>query len=387
MLEPVTTNGEITRRISCMSISVRTQNSSLRRLLGPILSLILLVGVGAGIWYSASGALRARQVITIRGLIGSEKEEFFRDERVVAALRRLSLQVEIEKAGSREIAAKLNNGTYDFGFPAGIPGAQKIQAEKPGSKAYDVFFTPMAIATWQPIAEILVANGMAKNEGAYYTLNMAEYLKAVENDVRWSDLKNNEAYDVNKRILITSTDVRRSNSAAMYLALSSYVLNNNSIIQSNYSPDLLASLEKLFLEQGFTEYSSEVPFEDYLVMGMGKAPMVMIYEAQFVTQTVRAGGSMSDEMVLLYPEPNLYTKHILVTFNANAEKLGEALKNDAELQKLEIEYGFRNSNLAYQQEFWQQHNIELPQNLINVIEPPSYEVLEGMIQQIEAKYN
>jgi len=387
MIEPVTTNGEITRRISCMSISVRTQNSSLRRLLGPILSLILLVGVGAGIWYSASGALRARQVITIRGLIGSKKEEFFRDERVVAALRRLSLQVEIEKAGSREIAAKLNNGEYDFGFPAGIPGAQKIQAEKPGSKAYDVFFTPMAIATWQPIAEILVANGMAKNEGAYYTLNMAEYLKAVENNVRWSDLKNNEAYDVNKRILITSTDVRRSNSAAMYLALSSYVLNNNSIIQSNYSPDLLASLEKLFLEQGFTEYSSEVPFEDYLVMGMGKAPMVMIYEAQFVTQTVRAGGSMSDEMVLLYPEPNLYTKHILVTFNANAEKLGEALKNDAELQKLEIEYGFRNSNLAYQQEFWQQHNIELPQNLINVIEPPSYEVLEGMIQQIEAKYN
>ena len=134
-------------------------------------------------------------------------------------------------------------------------------------------------------------------------------------------------------------------------------------------------------------HSRRTSFDDYLVMGMGKAPMVMIYEAQFVTQTVRADGSMSDEMVLLYPEPNLYTKHILVTFNANAEKLGEALKNDEELQKLEIEYGFRNSNLAYQQEFWQQHNIQLPQNLINMIEPPSYEVLEGMIQQIETKYN
>jgi len=370
-----------------MSVTVRNPNSSLRRVLGPILSLILLVGVGAGIWYSASDALRARQVVTIRGLIGSEKEEFFKDERVVAALRRLGLQVEIEKAGSREIAAKLNNGEYDFGFPAGIPGAQKIQAERPGSKAYDVFFTPMAIASWKPIAEILVANGIAKNEGAYYTLNMAEYLKLVENDVRWSDLKNNEAYNVNKRVLITSTDIRRSNSAAMYLALSSYVLNGNNIVQSNYNPDLLADLEKLFLAQGFTEYSSEAPFEDYLVMGMGKAPLVMIYEAQFITQTTRAGGNMSDQMVLLYPDPNLYTKHILVTFNANAEKLGDALESDEELQKLEIEYGFRNSNLAYQQEFWQQHNIALPQNLLNVIEPPSYEVIEGLIQQIEAKYN
>lgn len=370
-----------------MSITVRTQNSSLRRVLGPLLTLILVVGVGAGLWYSASNALRARQVVTIRGLIGSEKEEFFRDERVVAALRRLGLHVEIEKAGSREIATKLNNGAYDFAFPAGIPGAQKIQAEKPGSKAYDVFFTPMAVASWQPIAEILVANGIAKDEGAYYTLDMAKYLEKVQADTRWNQLESNDAYNVNKRVLITSTDIRRSNSAAMYLALSSYVFNGNSIVQSNYSPELLTKLEKLFFEQGFTEYSSEAPFEDYLVMGMGKAPMVMIYEAQFITQTARAGSSMNQEMVLLYPDPNLYTKHILITFNASAEKLGEALKSDAELQKLEVEYGFRNSNLAYQQEFWQKHTIELPQTLLNVIEPPSYEVIESLIQQIEAKYN
>lgn len=370
-----------------MSVTVRSSTSPLRRLLGPILSLILIGGVGAGIWYSARNALQARQLVTIRGLIGSEKEEFFRDERVIAALRRYQLEVIIEKAGSREIAAKLNNGTYDFGFPAGVPGAQKIQATNPGSKAYDVFFTPMAIASWKPIAEILVANGIAKNEGAYYTLDMAKYLELVQNDVRWSDLKNNEVYNVNKRVLITSTDIRKSNSAAMYLALSSYVLNNNSIVQKDYTSDLLAKLEKLFLEQGFTEYSSEVPFDDYLVMGMGKAPMVMIYEAQFITQTVKAGSSISDQMVLVYPEPTLYTKHILVTFNDNAAKLGEALKNDEELQQLAIEYGLRNSNLAYLQGFWQKHNITLPQNLVEVIEPPSYEVLEGMIQQIEAKYN
>ena len=370
-----------------MSVTVRGSTSPLRRLLGPILSLLLIGGVGIGIWFSASSAFQARQVVTIRGLTGSEKEEFFRDERVIAALRRNQLEVIIEKAGSREIATKLTGGAYDFGFPAGIPSAEKIQRENAGSKAHDVFFTPMAVASWKPIAEILVANGIARNEGAYYTLDMAKYLDLVQRDVRWADLKSNEAYNVNKRVLITSTDIRRSNSAAMYLALSSYVLNNNSIIQSGYSPELLAQLEKLFFEQGFTEYSSEAPFEDYLVMGMGKAPMVMIYESQFITQTVRDGNSMSSDMVLLYPEPSLYTKHILVTFNANAEKLGEALENDEELQKLEIEYGFRNSNRAYQEEFWQQHNIELPQTLINVIEPPSYEVIEGIIQQIEAKYN
>lgn len=370
-----------------MAVTIRGSTSPIRRLLGPLLSLILIGGVGIGIWFSASDAYEANQLVTIRGLIGSEKEEFFQDERVVAALRRHQLTVEIDKAGSREIAAKLSDGAYDFAFPAGIPSAEKIQASPAGGKAYDVFFTPMAIASWKPIADILVANGIAKNEGAYYTLNMAAYLTLVQNGVRWSELKDNAAYNVNKRVLITSTDIRRSNSAAMYLALSSYVLNNNSIVQLGYNPDLLAQLEKLFLEQGFTEYSSEAPFEDYLSMGMGKAPMVMIYESQFITQTIRAASTMNDQMVLLYPQPSLYTKHILVAFNANAEKLGDALENDEELQKLEIEYGFRNKNQAYQQEFWQEHTIQLPQTLLDVIDPPSYEVMEDMIQKIEAKYN
>lgn len=370
-----------------MAVTVRGSTSPMRRLLGPILSLLLIGGVGIGIWFSASSAFQARQVVTIRGLIGSEKEEFFRDERVIAALRRNQLEVNIEKAGSREISAKLSEGEYDFGFPAGVPAAEKIRFEHSGSKAYDVFFTPMAVASWKPIADILVANGIAKNEGAYYTLDMAKYLDLVAREVRWSDLTNNEAYNVNKRVLITSTDIRRSNSAAMYLALSSYVLNGNRIVQSGYSNELVSQLERLFFEQGFTEYSSEAPFEDYLVMGMGKAPMVMIYEAQFITQTVRASSTLSSDMVLVYPEPSIFTKHILVAFTPGAERLGEALENDEELQKLAIEYGLRNSNIAYQREFWEQHNIQLPQNLINVIEPPTYEVVEGIIQQIEAKYN
>jgi hypothetical protein len=370
-----------------MAVTVRGSTSPMRRLLGPILSLLLIGGVGIGIWFSASSAFQARQVVTIRGLIGSEKEEFFRDERVIAALRRNQLEVNIEKAGSREISAKLSEGEYDFGFPAGVPAAEKIRFEHSGSKAYDVFFTPMAVASWKPIADILVANGIAKNEGAYYTLDMAKYLDLVAREVRWSELTNNEAYNVNKRVLITSTDIRRSNSAAMYLALSSYVLNGNRIVQSGYSNELVSQLEQLFFEQGFTEYSSEAPFEDYLVMGMGKAPMVMIYEAQFITQTVRASSTLSSDMVLIYPEPSIFTKHILVAFTPGAERLGEALENDEELQKLAIEYGLRNSNIAYQREFWEQHNIQLPQNLINVIEPPTYEVVEGIIQQIEAKYN
>ena len=37
-------------------------------------------------------------------------------------------------------------------------------------------------------------------------------------------------------------------------------------------------------------------------------------------------------------------------------------------------------------EFTAVHNITLPDTIVNVIEPPSYEVLEGLIQLIEQKY-
>jgi hypothetical protein len=43
--------------------------------------------------------------------------------------------------------------------------------------------------------------------------------------VRWNELKDNAAFQAGKSVLINSTDVRKSNRAAMYLALASYIVN------------------------------------------------------------------------------------------------------------------------------------------------------------------
>jgi hypothetical protein len=358
-----------------------------KRVVGPLLTVLLIIGVGVAIYFSVSQQLSARRVVEISGLIGSEKEEFFLDERVVAALRRNGLIVTIQKAGSREIATNPNLTEYDFAFPAGIPAAEKIRREQGISKFYDVYFTPMAIASWRPIAEILVANELATAETGYYILDMERFLAAVSNGTRWNDLVGADAYDVSKKMLVTTTDVRRSNSAAMWLALASYVANDQRVVQSaSDTARVLPLMESLFLEQGFTEYSSEAPFEDYLVMGMGKAPLVLIYEAQFLARAAMPNGGLSDEMVLIYPRPTLFTKHILIPLSAEGELLGEALSNDTELKQLAIEYGFRNSDVAYFNDFVVEHQLQIPTSLVDVVEPPTYEILEGMIQHIETLY-
>jgi hypothetical protein len=244
----------------------------------------------------------------------------------------------------------------------------------------------MAIASWKPIADILVANGLAQNQGGYYTLNMDAYLKAVAANKRWSDLTNNQAYNVNKDILITSTDIRQSNSAAMYLSLASYVANGNNVLQDDSQIQAVFPLmSALFLKQGFTEYSSEVPFQDYMSMGMGKAPMVMIYEAQYIAQAAQPNGIRSD-MVLMYPEPTIYSKHTLIALTPNGIKLGDLLLNDPVLQRLAVENGFRNNNLDLFKQVKQERNLNLPDNLVNVVDPPSYEILEKTIEQIQQLY-
>lgn len=358
----------------------------MKRLLGPLLLAVLILGVGAAIFLSVRDQLQFNQVVTVRGLIGSEKEPFFKDPRVIKALQAGGFKVEYEKAGSRTIATSYDLSKYDFAFPAGVPAAEKIRQSKPGSKSYDVFFTPMAIASWKPIVQIMLDNGIVKDQGGYYTLDMQTYLNLVSSNKRWSDLKSNTSYPASKSILISSTDVRKSNSAAMYLALASYIANNNNVLQSDAEIQAIQPLmESLFLKQGYTEYSSEGPFEDYLVMGPGKAPLVMIYEAQFIAQAAQPNG-ITDQMVLLYPDPTIYSKHVLVSLSPNGERLGEFLLNDPTLKQLAVEYGFRNSDLAYFKQFTQSHQLKIPDTLVNVIEPPSYEILEKMIQMIEKKY-
>jgi hypothetical protein len=295
----------------------------------------------------------------------------------------------VEKAGSRQIATSYDLKQYDFAFPAGIAAAEKIRREQNAKKSYQAFFTPMVIASWRPIAQILIENGIVEERnGAYYIIRMDRLLKLIADKQRWTDLEGHDKYPANKSILVTTTDVRKSNSSAMYLALASYVLNGNRIVQDEQQADALIDiLASLFLRQGFTEHSSAVPFQDYLTMGPGKSPMVMIYEAQFLHLAAQQEGTIQNDMVLLYPEPTLFTKHVLIALSEKGERLGEALTSDETLQKIATEHGLRTENIGLFRQFIKEKGLTIPDSLVNVIEPPSYEVLEYMIQKIEQRYS
>ena len=357
----------------------------MNRLLAPILGMLLLIGLGFAIYQSMSGQMTLKARTTITGLIGSEKEAFFADPRVQQALLKHGLIVKVEKAGSRQIATGFDLSKYDFAFPAGQPAADKILQSVGKKPSFVPFYTPMVIASWKPIADILIANGVVRQQdGVYWWFDLDRYFTWAQQETRWKQLQDNSAYPVNKSVLIRTTDVRKSNSAAMYLALMSFIANGQRVVASPEEINkVLPKLLPLFLRQGYTEYSSEGPFENYLSMGMGSSPLVMIYESQFVFEALRAQSAIRSDMVLLYPEPGLFTRHVLIGLSEPGARLGELLEHDAELQQLAIEHGFRNSNLAAFKAQAERYKLHVPIELVQIIDPPSYEVLENMIQAIE----
>jgi hypothetical protein len=361
----------------------------MRRVLSLGLAGLLVVGVVVVIVISRGGSsgTNSQSLTLIRGVIGSEKLPFFKDPQVQAAFAAHGYMLQVDTAGSREIATTTDLSKYDFAFPAGEPQANKIKADHKVSRVYQPFFTPMAIATFQPIVDLLTSAGVVHNTGGLVTFDVKPFLKMVAMNERWTDLPGNTTYPATKAILITSTDVRSSNSAAMYLSLASYSANGDNIVTSAAQADaVFPTVSPLFLRQGFVASSSEEPFQDYLTIGIGRTPMVMIYEAQYRGAQI-AGNSLPQQAVLMYPSPTVFSKHTVVPLNSKGDAVGQLLSDDSTLQHLAVQYGFRINDTAYEHTFAQSHHLPDVPALINIIDPPAYENLEHMIVAITQLYS
>ncbi|MFD7154825.1 three-helix bundle dimerization domain-containing protein [Kribbella sp. NPDC059898] len=329
-------------------------------------------------------------LITVSGVIGSEKRAYFEDPDVKAALAKHGFEVQVDTAGSREIATSVDLGKYDFAFPSSSTAAERILQPTAGrpavsGKKYSVFSSPMAIATFQPIVDLLWASGIARKVNGTWYFDVRKYVDLAKANWRWTNIRGNTTYPVNKRILITTTDPRTSNSAAMFLSIVSYVANHNTVVATEADEKkVLPLVAPLFVNQGYTDNSSEGPFDDYLSLGMGKSPMVNIYEAQFVEAAVEH--KLKPGMVLMYPSPTVQSKHTLVSLNANGEKLGELLSTDPDLQQLAAGHGFRTADETQFANVVNQRNIPVASDVIDVADTPTYDTLERLLDAVSKSY-
>nr|WP_042194488.1 solute-binding protein [Kibdelosporangium sp. MJ126-NF4]CEL21356.1 hypothetical protein [Kibdelosporangium sp. MJ126-NF4]CTQ96077.1 hypothetical protein [Kibdelosporangium sp. MJ126-NF4] len=354
----------------------------MKRRLSIVLAAVLLVAVVVVIVVDRQGD-GDPDTRVVRGVIGSEKLAFFHDQRVIDAFARHGLRVEVDSAGSRQIATSVDLGRYEFVFPSSSPAAQRIQRDRRITAGYTPFSSPMAVATFEPIVGLLTANGVVR-DGQF---DVAKYLELAKAGTRWDQLPGNTAFPARKNVLVTTTDPRESNSASMYLAIVSFVANGNTVVSTEEAATrLLPQLTRLFLDQGYTQNSTEGPFEDYLAAGMGKTPLALIYESQYLGRQIRADGAIRPDMRMLYTAPTVYSKHTLVPLSDNGDRVGQLLSTDPDLTRLAATFGFRPNDGRLLGQVLAERGLAEPPQLVDIVEPPSYENLERMLDAIGRQY-
>jgi hypothetical protein len=248
------------------------------------------------------------------------------------------------------------------------------------------FHTPLVVASWEPVARILVANGIARPlSPKVYGLDMDKLTRVMLAKQRWRDLKASDAYAVSRSVLVSTTDIRRSNSAAMYLALTSSAINGDVVADRTQAQRLAAQLAELFKRQGFQENYVNGAFDDYLAIGMGKTPLAFVYEAQMLAQGLKGG--LRPEMVLLYPQPTIVNKQVFVALDDRSRQLAALLSTDKELQQIALELGFRTGDAAAFAAVAQKAGLAVEPNVSQVIDPPGFDLMFEMIDIVSREMN
>ncbi|MFF9195173.1 hypothetical protein ACF09L_08200 [Streptomyces sp. NPDC014779] len=324
----------------------REQSARVRRILGIVLAVLLLGGVAAALLTGGDKDDSGTATKTVRGVIGSEKAEFFADPEVVKALAAKGLTVRTETSGSWDMEQLPLKG-YDFAFPSAKAPADGIRAKaKVTAAPLRPFYSPLVVVAHSAAAKVLADNGLAAlgPGGRTGTLRMEPYLAAARADRTWQQLKGSAGHaELSGTLFITSTDPVASNSGALYLAAASYVADGGRVAGDKAAVDRTAPLlRKLTQVQGAQQSSSDAPFRDF-VSGVGN-PLVLVYESQVASQLI-ARQDLGD-LVVLYPDTTVNSDHTLVPLTDAGRTLGELLSTDSELRKLAVRHGFRPQGAA-----------------------------------------
>ncbi|MGQ4270760.1 hypothetical protein [Nocardiopsis changdeensis] len=355
-----------------------------RLLLGAASAVVvaLVVAIGAVLVDRFAGG-----ATVVEGVVGSEKVDFFRDEEVVARLAELGYEVRVRPRGSRLMAQDTEGS--DFVSPGSDTAADHIRRLHGVSTEHRLFSTPMVLLSYEPLAEALREAGVARRseEDGTWSFDVAAYLELTGEHTRWRDLPGDSVGSENRNeVLVRTTDPRTSNSAGMYAAVISYLLNGEEVVPPG-GPDLeiTSRLSDLFLAQGQPPESSQQPFEQFRDLGPGHTPLLWAYEAQYVHAMV-SGPALPEDAVLMYPEPTVFSVHALVPLTDAGDEVGALLAEDPELRALATRHGFRAEGGDAFADLVAEHGLPVRTRVDDVVNTPTYEALEALLSGIEDAY-
>jgi hypothetical protein len=279
-----------------------------------------------------------------RGSVGSEKVALLtQDAEVGAVFARERLRLDVTASGSRLMVAPPDRlAGHSFAFPGSAFLADRIRRETGATRVHTAFTSPMAIASFGIIVDLLSREGITRQaRGGHWVFDLPVYLEKVAAGLRFDRIAGNSTYPERRAVLVTTTHPAYSNSAAMYAAMASHALLGRPVRDAADVAAVRGRVADLFVKQGSLDPSSADPFRAYLVGGVDAAPLVLIYEAQFLEAALDRHPRLGSDRVLVYPEPTVLSTHTVVALDDRGDKVGRLLATDPDLQRRAARHGFR----------------------------------------------
>jgi hypothetical protein len=329
------------------------------------------------------------KVITLKGMIGSEKEALFNDADIKnIAQTKYHIVLDTYKAGSLEMTNPQNLKDNDFLFPASQTVVEKLKSETKVSGLDEIFRTPLVYYSWDKVAKALQSKSIVSQQAdGSLTLDNTKLIDLIVNDKKWSDI----GLEIYGPVVVDTSDPTKSNSGNSYAAIVATTLNQGHVITDATLPSVMPQLQKIFAKSGFKKASTTDLFNEYMTTGMGSHKIIVGYESDmlsFAQQNASVWKSLKSSVAprILYPSATLWSTHTIVALTSNGKIMSAFLK-DPEVQKIAWErYGFRSAIVGITNSP-SSHDIEgVSKSIDNVMPFPDYITMEHLLAAFDANY-
>lgn len=280
--------------------------------------------------------------VNLNGYLGGEKSGLFKNEDFQKIIKKkYNLTFDFHVNGSYEMIQS-DFSQQDYLFPSSQLALELFK--KQGNSAKDdeiVLNTPIVLYSRKLVVDALVKEGIVQEESGTYYVDMPKLAGMIKEQKTWQDIGLNA---LNGRILVASTDPNKSNSGNMFLGLLANSLNNNQPLDQNSLKKILPTIRQIYQALGYMQTSSSDMFNQFLRLGVGAYPIVAGYENQLLEFSKLQPSTyqqVKDDIIILYPRPTVWSSHVYIALNDQAQVGIEALL-DEEVQNLAWkEHGFR----------------------------------------------
>ncbi|WP_273478586.1 substrate-binding domain-containing protein [Ignavigranum ruoffiae] len=303
--------------------------------------LILLAVVISAIAYSLYRS-QYQPEVNLNGYLGGEKSGLFKNEDFKKLIKKkYNLTLDFHVNGSYEMIQG-DFSQQDYLFPSSQLALELFKNQGNSDKDDEIVLnTPIVIYSRKLVVDALIKQGIVQQEAGTYYVDMPNLAQLIKEKKTWQDVGLNA---LNGRILVATTDPNKSNSGNMFLGLLANALNNNQAMDQQSLSDILPTIQQIYQALGYMQTSSSDMFNQFLRLGVGAYPLIAGYENQlleFSKLQPETYQQVKDDIIILYPRPTVWSSHVYIALNDQAQVGIEALL-DEEVQNLAWkEHGFR----------------------------------------------